>query len=92
MRGSCSSVPTPQQGRQSYLLALSSNGLGRGPLKAEIRVRFPLRLPSAPDESVVARDPTAEQLRIMRSHGHLPANLVEIHTVLPQLEKDRNDS
>jgi hypothetical protein len=26
--------------------ALSSNGLGRGPLKAEIRVRFPLRLPS----------------------------------------------
>ncbi len=26
------------------LLALSSNGLGRGPLKAEIRVRFPLRL------------------------------------------------
>jgi hypothetical protein len=26
-------------------LALSSNGLGRSPLKAEIRVRFPLRLP-----------------------------------------------
>ncbi len=25
-------------------MALSSNGLGRGPLKAEIRVRFPLRL------------------------------------------------
>ena len=29
---------------QNALLALSSNGLGRGPLKAEIRVRFPLRL------------------------------------------------
>ena len=26
------------------LTALSSNGSGRGPLKAEIRVRFPLRL------------------------------------------------
>ena len=30
----------------SIVLALSSNGLGRSPLKAEIRVRFPLRLPT----------------------------------------------
>ena len=28
----------------SHMKALSSNGLGRSPLKAEIRVRFPLRL------------------------------------------------
>jgi hypothetical protein len=31
-----------------FLTALSSNGLGRRPLKAEIRVRFPLRLRQNP--------------------------------------------
>ncbi len=37
-------VQTPKSKIQNALLALSSNGLGRGPLKAEIRVRSPLRL------------------------------------------------